>query len=61
MSGISPPARRLAGAAPEGDPEAGNNSPVLRRWVAYTRFDISRSLNFWILPVDVFGSSVNTT
>ena len=24
-------------------------------------FAISRSLNFWILPVDVFGSSVNTT
>ena len=27
----------------------------------HTSFAISRSLNFWILPVEVFGSSVNTT
>ncbi len=27
----------------------------------YASFAISRSLNFWILPVDVFGSSVKTT
>jgi hypothetical protein len=26
-----------------------------------TSLVISRSLNFWILPVDVFGSSVKTT
>jgi hypothetical protein len=29
--------------------------------VAHTAFAISRSRNFWILPVEVFGSSVNTT
>ena len=27
----------------------------------HASFAISRSLNFWILPVEVFGSSVNTT
>ena len=27
----------------------------------HTALAISRSLNFWILPVDVFGSSANTT
>ena len=27
----------------------------------HTVFASSRSLNFWILPVDVFGISVNTT
>ena len=27
----------------------------------YTAFAISRSLNFWIFPVEVFGNSVNTT
>src|SRR5262245_36633734 len=44
-----------------GDPAAQNNGLGLRRQVAYTSFAISRSLNFWVLPVDVFGSSVNTT
>ena len=28
---------------------------------AHTCFAISRSLNFWIFPVLVFGSSANTT
>jgi hypothetical protein len=28
--------------------------------VLHIAFAISRSLNFWILPVDVFGTSVNT-
>ena len=28
---------------------------------SHTSFAMSRSLNFWILPVDVFGSSANTT
>ena len=28
---------------------------------AHTSFAMSRSLNFWILPVEVFGSSANTT
>lgn len=27
----------------------------------HTPFAISRNLNFWIFPVLVFGSSVNTT
>ena len=33
-------------------------------WIAahaHTPFAMSRSLNFWILPVLVFGNSVNTT
>jgi hypothetical protein len=29
--------------------------------MAYSAFAISRSLNFWILPVLVFGISANTT
>jgi hypothetical protein len=28
---------------------------------AHTSFAMSRSLNFWILPVEVFGNSANTT
>jgi len=27
---------------------------------AHPSFAISRSMNFWILPVDVFGNSLNT-
>ena len=27
----------------------------------HASFAISRSLNFWILPVEVFGNSANTT
>jgi hypothetical protein len=27
----------------------------------HTSFAMSRSLNFWILPVEVFGNSANTT
>jgi hypothetical protein len=40
--------------------------PVGRRWSlsrprGHAYFAISRSLNFWIFPVDVFGNSENTT
>ena len=31
------------------------------RVLSHTPFAISRSLNFWILPVLVFGISANTT
>jgi hypothetical protein len=31
------------------------------RGSAQTSFAVSRSLNFWILPVEVLGSSANTT
>ena len=31
-----------------------------KRLGRYTAFAISRSLNFWILPVEVFGISANT-
>jgi hypothetical protein len=38
------------------DAGAGRGSSL-----THTAFAISRSLNFWILPVDVFGISAKTT
>jgi len=42
-------------------PAFAGMTPMQETVAAHTFFARSRSLNFWILPVLVFGSSVNTT
>lgn len=58
----------MGGAGAQAGAEGGVMPGRLRNWSAagagdtpHASFAISRSLNFWIFPVDVFGSSVNTT
>src|SRR5215510_4836925 len=58
------PARKSAPTSPHrGEVEQVAYPRVWRQAVTecHTPFAISRSLNFWIFPVEVFGISTNTT
>lgn len=57
-AGALPPARRLIHCTGVG---RRNECAGKRLYLRHPAFAMSRSLNFWILPVDVFGTSPKIT
>jgi hypothetical protein len=52
--------RSLPDAPIERHPISHDRSSIYAVRAAHTAFAISRSLNFWIFPVEVYGNSANT-